>query len=264
MILEKYYQKVDNLLASNNLSSSYIIEGPSGLGKLELANYFLKKLIREENFLKNVYSLEPEIVEKNGVKRKKQIQLKEIKKLLNFMNLKPINSSYNACIIQDAQRMTDQAMNALLKNLEEPRSSNIYIFVTENSKKLLPTIISRSIVFKIGFSSRNFILEKIKDKTSTYNNLLDIIEKPIYEKLDILENKAKNSHRLLEDIDNWILLLTNNLENRFIGSKNQESNLKINLDFKSLINLLEKLLELRKRLKSSSVSAKITAQALLL
>jgi DNA polymerase III delta prime subunit len=71
------------------------------------------------------------------------IGIDDIKQLQRAIFLKPIKSKTKAVIIEDAQLLTIEAQNALLKVLEEPPSHTIIILITTTKEALLPTIRSR-------------------------------------------------------------------------------------------------------------------------
>ena len=79
--------------------------------------------------------------------------------------MKPYEGSYRITIIDDAELMTMEASNALLKTLEEPAEQNVFLLITSNEETLIPTIKSRcqAIYFSIldsksiaGYLSENF------------------------------------------------------------------------------------------------------------
>lgn len=81
----------------------------------------------------------------------KTIKIDQIRALQHFAALMPVVSLRRVCIIEDAEVMTVQAANSLLKLLEEPPSALIFILVAGTSQPLLPTVLSRC--RKIQFQS---------------------------------------------------------------------------------------------------------------
>lgn len=71
------------------------------------------------------------------------IKINSIREITKFVNTAIEEFGYRFVIIEDAHLMNDQAQNALLKNLEEPPEGIIFILLTSNKDKLLPTIQSR-------------------------------------------------------------------------------------------------------------------------
>ena len=90
----------------------------------------------------------------------------------NDILIKPYSSKYKIYIIPEADKMTVQAQNALLKTIEEPPSYAVIFLLTENAEVLLPTIRSRCVMLK---------LRNIKDK---------LIKKYLMEEMEIPDYKA--------------------------------------------------------------------------
>jgi len=63
--------------------------------------------------------------------------------------VKPYSSSYKIYMVDEAEKMTVQAQNALLKTIEEPPSYAVIILMTTNQEAFLPTILSRCIQLKL-------------------------------------------------------------------------------------------------------------------
>ena len=101
------------------------------------------------------------------------ISIDEIREqLINDVMIKPYSSPYKIYIIDEAQKLTLQAQNALLKTIEEPPAYAVFLLLTENAEMLLPTINSRCVMLK---------LRNIKDT---------LIRKYLMENLEIPDYKA--------------------------------------------------------------------------
>lgn len=72
-----------------------------------------------------------------------KIYIEDIRGLKSFMSLKPHSSQYKLAVIDDADTMTIEAANAMLKVLEEPPKQAVIILVTSQPKSLPTTILSR-------------------------------------------------------------------------------------------------------------------------
>jgi DNA polymerase-3 subunit delta' len=71
------------------------------------------------------------------------IKLDQIRELKERFRFRPFEGRWRVVIIQDAQKLGEEAANAILKILEEPPRGNVFILVTPESQMLLPTIVSR-------------------------------------------------------------------------------------------------------------------------
>ena len=65
------------------------------------------------------------------------------------IQIKPYQGPYKIYIIAEADLMTVQAQNALLKTIEEPPAYAVIFLLTENAEALLPTITSRCVMLKL-------------------------------------------------------------------------------------------------------------------
>jgi len=71
------------------------------------------------------------------------IKVEDANNIISKLNTKPIYSKYKIFVILNAENINEIAQNKLLKSIEEPSSSSIFIFTSTKTDKLLPTVISR-------------------------------------------------------------------------------------------------------------------------
>jgi len=72
-----------------------------------------------------------------------EIYVEDIQNVRAFLTTKPLNGPYKMVVIDNADCMNDEASNALLKILEEPSASTVFILISARPQALLPTVISR-------------------------------------------------------------------------------------------------------------------------
>lgn len=84
-----------------------------------------------------------------------KILIQHIRDLIHFLNLRPMNSQFKLIIIENIDKMTTEAANALLKTLEEPPAYGKIIMTTQNLEKILPTIKSRCEISRNNISTNN-------------------------------------------------------------------------------------------------------------
>jgi DNA polymerase-3 subunit delta' len=140
-------------MAQKRVGHSYIFSGPNAIGKKKLALEFAQALNCENSARLNdscgncpscrkmisgnhpdVYLLET---------REQFIRIDAIRSIQQMMTFKPLEGRRRLVIIDDADKMNEQAANALLKTLEEPSDANIIILVTARPYWLPQTILSR-------------------------------------------------------------------------------------------------------------------------
>lgn len=143
-------------IRQGNLSHAYIINGETGSGRHLLASALTKTLLCEDrteqgdacgkckSCLQADSGNHPDI---RFISHEKiSIGVDDIREqLINDITIKPYSSEHKVYIIPDANKMTEQAQNALLKTMEEPPEYATIILLTENVENLLPTINSRCI-----------------------------------------------------------------------------------------------------------------------
>lgn len=120
-------------------------------------------------------------------------KIKDVRELGKFTNLKL--SQKTAVFIKEIDKATKEALNAFLKNLEEPQDNLFYILTANQQGNVLPTIVSRCQVIKV------------EDKTLGNKDLemvQEFINMPAEERLDQTK-KLKKKDDALDFIETMIL-----------------------------------------------------------
>lgn len=154
--IKEHFQKA---ISENRVSHAYILTGESGMGRKSLANVFALTLLCEKGLAepcmechacKQVLSgNHPDLIYVTHEKPA-SIGVDDIRKQINdSIVIRPYSSHYKIYIVDEAEKMTGQAQNALLKTIEEPPSYGIIILLTTNEESFLPTILSRCIQLKL-------------------------------------------------------------------------------------------------------------------
>ena len=154
--LEKYqpfiYNTFINSLKFNKVSQAYLIKGSDGTPTLDIALFLAKTLICEEpsplacssclNCIRFEEGNYADFMLIDGSKN--TIKVGDIENLQKFLASSSLEKQGKKIyIINCLENANKEAVNALLKTLEEP-SSSVYAFITtQNEAKILPTIISR-------------------------------------------------------------------------------------------------------------------------
>lgn len=171
---------ISSAVENNRVSHAYILNGERGSGKKMLANLFAMTLLCETgdnepcgkcHSCKQAESgNHPDIIRVTHEKPN-SISVDDIRtQVNNTVDIKPYQGPYKVYIIPQADMMTPQAQNAILKTIEEPPSYAVFLLLTENAETLLPTINSRCVMLK---------LRNIKD-TLIKKYLMDNLEIPDY------------------------------------------------------------------------------------
>lgn len=156
---EQIKEHLRNALSAGKVSHAYIINGEKSSGKEFIARVFAMALQCEGegekpcqicgSCKKALSGNHPDIIyvihEKPNT-----IGVDDIREQVNgTVAVKPYESARKVYIINEAEKMTTQAQNALLKTLEEPPEYVVIILLTSNGNALLPTILSRSVVLNM-------------------------------------------------------------------------------------------------------------------
>lgn len=75
------------------------------------------------------------------------LRIEQIRSLCEHASRKPFEARWRIFIIDEAETMTEQAANALLKTLEEPAAESVFVLLTSQLARLLPTIRSRCQIY---------------------------------------------------------------------------------------------------------------------
>lgn len=158
---QKQLAILNKSIEKKNVAQAYLFLGPENVGKFTIALDFGKKLTGSGKELNpNLYILVPEIDEESG--KKKEIKIEAIKDLQHWLGLSAHGDNMKVAIIDDAQRLNRTAQNAILKTLEEARPGTVTILISQDEKKILPTILSRCHKLKFGMVSDRDLEESIK------------------------------------------------------------------------------------------------------
>lgn len=156
---EQIKEHLQNAITAGKVSHAYIINGEKSSGKEFIAKVFAMALQcekKEEESCQECHSCKqalsdnhPDIVRVTHEKPN-TISVDDIRaQVNNDVAIKPYSGSYKIYIINEAEKMTPQAQNAILKTLEEPPEYAVILLLTTNVNSLLPTILSRCVVLNM-------------------------------------------------------------------------------------------------------------------
>ena len=156
---EQIKEHLQNALSTRKISHAYIINGEKSSGKGFIAKVFAMALQCEKGGTEPCQQChscrqaltdnQPDIIRITHEKPN-TISVEDIRKQINGdVAIKPYSSPYKVYIMEDADKMTVQAQNALLKTLEEPPEYAVILLLTSNMNALLPTVLSRCVVLNM-------------------------------------------------------------------------------------------------------------------
>lgn len=162
------------LVTNQTLQHAYIFEGKAGTGKKEMALWitqtlYCKEAKDSEGACQNCRTCHriashqhPDVLEirPDG----QSIKIAQIRELKEEFTKSGMESRRKIVIIEDVEKMTNQAANSLLKFLEEPEGEITVFLLTTARQKLLPTIISRCQIIQFPQLSKDDRLLALVDR----------------------------------------------------------------------------------------------------
>jgi len=163
-------------ISQDRIAGGYLFLGPDSAGKRSTAFEFAKLLncINKKNdscgectsCIKIDNQAHPDIFFIKTKEDESSISIKSIRQLQRRLSLKPFEARYKIAIIEDAQEMTDEAANSLLKMLEEPDSQTIFILTASSTKAILDTIVSRCQIIRFSQLSKEDVVKILIEDNS--------------------------------------------------------------------------------------------------
>ena len=129
-------------MEAGKVSHAYIFSGAQGTGKLTLADAFAMALQCTGGNHPDIIHLTHEKPNSIGVEDVRE-------QLVGDVQIRPYNGKYKIYIIQEAEKLTVQAQNAILKTIEEPPEYAIILLLTTNEQSFLDTIRSRCVLLQL-------------------------------------------------------------------------------------------------------------------
>ena len=179
--LNNYLVKFIELYKNEKFPNKILLSGLKGIGKSTLAYHFINYILsQDQEYRYNLDSFEiksenqsfktvlngsnPNLYSIDISSEKKFIDIDQIRVLISNLNKSSFNEKPRFVLINNIEFLNKSSVNALLKTLEEP-SLNIYFILIHNNKKILSTLLSRCINYKINLSN--------KENLDISNKLLD-------------------------------------------------------------------------------------------
>jgi len=165
---ESYFDFFEKLYQKNKLPNSILLSGAKGLGKATFLYHFINYLLSKDEeykydrkkFLINPKNQTYKLIKSQAhtnlftldSHNEEKIKIEQIRQLLLFLNKSAYYKGIKIILIDNAEFLNINSSNALLKAIEEPSNNTFFFIINNDSKKILNTIKSRCIDFKINFS----------------------------------------------------------------------------------------------------------------
>jgi len=267
---EQYFKLFIKLYKNNLLPNNILLSGRSGLGKSTFAYHFINSILSNKedysydfmNFTINPLNRSFRLVNKQyhpnfhlieNFTGKQSISIKQVKDMINYLNKTSYEKKIKFILIDNAEYLNLHSVNALLKIIEEHNLNTFVIIIHNSSIKLVETLKSRCIEFKIFFSNQER-KKTLKNLLIYYDlkidiNLLEKI-KSFYDSPGIILNLVKLINEAVIDVSNPNLIdIISNLMEFILRNKNNTN-----------LNLLQNTIELFffQELKKTNNKSKIS------
>src|SRR5437588_1188004 len=136
----------------NRLAHAYLISGPAGSGKSDVAAR-LAAALNKTTAEKVLMAQAPDVFVTEPASRSRKIVVDQIRSLERALQLRAAGNRTKIGIIRDADRMQTQAANAFLKTLEEPPQNSLLLLLTALPEALPETIVSRCLSLPLRTAS---------------------------------------------------------------------------------------------------------------
>ncbi|WP_156289971.1 DNA polymerase III subunit delta' [Oceanobacillus salinisoli] len=191
---------ITNSIQKDRISHAYLLQGERGTGKEEIALLIAKVLFCESSdgtepcqTCSNCKRIDshnhPDVhwIEPEGKSIKKE-QVESLQKEFTYSGLESNRKVY---IIKDADTLTTNASNRILKFLEEPSRQTTAIMLTENSQSIIPTIRSRCQVIDLKPLNPIYFKEKLIENGVNHQTalLMSALTNNIQEAIEWSENE---------------------------------------------------------------------------
>ncbi len=149
---------LQNALAENRVAHAYLFYGPAGAGKTTLAGAFAGALLCRDAVTdacgkclvcrRAASGRLPDFFEVKAAGNK--IKIEQVRELQRKVQFKPYEASRKVYLISQAEMMTRDAANCLLKILEDPPPHTVFLLTAVNHYNLPSTVISRCQMIPLG------------------------------------------------------------------------------------------------------------------
>ncbi len=163
------FKEFVDIYNSNSLPNKILLSGKKGIGKCTFANHFINYIFSKNDEFK--YNLDKNEIDINNKsyklinsythpnffkislnKEKKNIDILQVREMINFANKSTFNNKEKIILIDDCEYLNKNSSNALLKIIEEPNNDLLFLLIFDSQKKITNTLKSRCVEFKFNLN----------------------------------------------------------------------------------------------------------------
>ncbi len=191
--------RLRSLVRLGRVAQAYVFAGPAGIGKRLVATEFARALLCGQGpdaceacdaCRRTARATHPELKVISCEEEKKEISIAQVRELIRGLSF--ASDSRRAVIVDEAEKLNEEAQNALLKTLEEASVGTTILLVTSSPSTLLPTIRSRC---------QTILFHPLKDEQVA--RLIGTGESEGRLAVALAEGSPGRARELLEDLREW-------------------------------------------------------------
>lgn len=169
---ERLKAQLSAALSQNKLAHCFLLAGPEGAGKHTLARLLAAAMECEGRerpccacpaCRKVLSDIHPDVITVDTPERK-TVPVERIRALQADAYIRPNEGARKVYLLPRAQALTESAQNALLKLIEEPPPYGVFLLITDNPEKLLPTVRSRCQLLRLAPLTAAQALPALKER----------------------------------------------------------------------------------------------------
>ena len=229
--MTSFFNEIINLYNKGKMPNKILLSGKKGLGKSTLAYHVINYILSEKEDFK--YKIDEFNINKENksykliqnhthpnfylidlIEEKNSIDVAQIRNMITYTNKSSFNNMPRFILIDNIENLNKNSVNALLKIIEEPKEETFFILINNNEKKILPTLKSRCLTFKVNLTFNqsidiasqllnknvpDYINHDILNYYITPGEIVNLFNLSDDKKIDLLEYDLKDLLKILID-----------------------------------------------------------------
>ena len=279
-----HFNSFIKLFTKNKFPNTILLSGLKGSGKATFTYHFINYLLsyneekkysitdlkidsKNKSYINLCNNTHPNFFLLDTKKDEENIKIDNVRNILKFINKSTFNNNIKIVMIDNAEYLNINSSNALLKVLEEPIGNTFVLVIDNNTNKILNTIKSRCIQFKIFFNTEekkkilkslneqyddNFILEKLHKNfyLDSPGSILRYVKILNDDNIEFKNDKLSCIFHLIDKYrvkkDSQLLTLISFLIEIFYYDLSLSNNNKLNIYFYNKFKILKQISDMKK------------------
>ena len=227
--MDFFFNEIVGFYNQKKMPNKILLSGKKGLGKSTLAYHIINYILSQNEEYKydvNQFNINKDnksykLIQNKShpnfylidlIEEKKSIDVAQIRNMITFTNKSCFNNLPRFILIDNIENLNKNSVNALLKITEEPNDGIFFILINNTEKKILPTLKSRCLTFKINMTFNqsivianqlinnnifDFINSDIISYYITHGEIINLLNLADDKKINLMEHNLKGLLKLL-------------------------------------------------------------------